>query len=52
MIIAARETSSNTDDQQYQTLPDWISIRGYSDTSAVTRYYYPFGALLTVTNAN
>jgi hypothetical protein len=48
IIIAARESSANTSDDRYETVPDWLTARGYADTSSRSAFYYPFGALLNV----
>jgi hypothetical protein len=47
IIIAARETAANTNNERLDSLPDWIVGRGYADVSSQTRYFYPFGGLLT-----
>jgi len=46
-IISARETAANTNDERLDSLPDWIAARGYLDTSLNTRFFYPFGSLLS-----
>lgn len=52
LILAARETAANTDDYQLDALPDWIAARGFVDSSARTKFYYPYGSLLTMGSAN
>lgn len=51
-ILAARETAANTNDERFESIPDWISARGFIDSSTLTRYIYPYGALLTISNVN
>lgn len=46
-IIAARETAANTTNEIQESVPDWITARGYSGAPVATRYYYPFGSLLS-----
>lgn len=48
-IIAARVSAANTSDETQESIPDWISARGYN-TSAGVRYYYPQGGLLSLVN--
>lgn len=45
-IAQAREISANTSNMTFDTVPDWISKRGYCGASAVDRYVYPMGELL------
>jgi hypothetical protein len=47
MIIAARESAANMGVERFESLPDWITARGYSGGSPPTRYFYPFGSLLS-----
>lgn len=51
-ILAARETAANTNNERFESLPDWITARGYSDGALQSRYHYPFGSLLSVSNVN
>lgn len=46
-ILAARESAANMSDEQFESLPDWITARGYSGGTPSTRYVYPFGSLLS-----
>lgn len=46
-IMAARETAANMGSENWESLPDWITARGYSGGSPPTRYFYPFGSLLS-----
>lgn len=49
-IISARETAANTNNEQFDVLPDWIAARGFSGGVPQSGYYYPFGSLLSVSN--
>lgn len=51
-IISARETAANTNNERFESMPDWIAARGYSGSISSDRYFYPFGSLLTVANAS
>lgn len=46
-IIAARESAANMNDEQFESLPEWITARGYSGGTSTLRYVYPFGSLLS-----
>jgi hypothetical protein len=46
-FFAARESAANMNDERLDSLPDWIAARGYTDASTQSRYFYPFGSLLT-----
>lgn len=52
LIISARETAANTNDERLESLPEWITARGFTDASVKSRYVYPFGSLLTATNVS
>ena len=51
-ILAARESAANTGEERLESLPDWIAGRGYTDVSNKSRFFYPFGALLTTANVS
>lgn len=51
-IIAARETAANTNNEGFESLPDWIAARGFFDGRNQARFFYPFGSLLSVGNVN
>lgn len=51
-IIAARETAANMNNERWDSLPEWISARGFTDGGSQTRYVYPFGSLLSVSNVS
>lgn len=47
-IMQAREVSSNSSNEKFDFIPDWIAARGYSGTYVAARYVYPYGDLLSV----
>lgn len=49
LLYAAREAGANTSDETHESVPEWIAARGYNFSPA-TRYIYPYGALLSLTN--
>lgn len=51
-IISARESAANMNSERFDSLPDWITARGFTDGGNVSRYVYPFGSLLSVSNVN
>lgn len=46
-ILDARVNAANQDYEPIETLPPWLTARGYGQLSE-TRYVYPFGELLTL----
>lgn len=50
-IIAARETAANMNNEQFEHMPDWIAARGYSGSTPLTQFTYPFGSLLSAINS-
>lgn len=48
LVLTARQNAANEGDERFESIPDWISARGYSFPST-TRFYYPMGALLSAT---
>lgn len=51
LVLAARETAANMSNEFHEHVPDWIAARGYN-FSASTRYVYPYGSLLSLSNVN
>jgi hypothetical protein len=49
-IMEARANMANRDNRQLESVPDWLSIRGVGQPSAISAYLYPFGPLLTMTS--
>lgn len=45
LILTARTEGANQGMETYETMPDWITARGYA-SSFPTRWYYPTGSLL------
>jgi hypothetical protein len=51
-IIAARETAANMGNERFESMPEWISARGYSGGVSDSRYMYPLGPLLSLANVS
>ncbi len=51
LINQARVIAANEEEDQLETIPDWLAGRGYSGQIAATRYFYPHGPALTVSGA-
>lgn len=51
LIVQARVNAANTDVEDYETIPEWISARGYAGSYPATRYIYPNGALISIGNS-
>lgn len=49
LLLDARLSAANSDDNTFETIPDWISARGYAESAPSTRYIYPFGPLISAT---
>lgn len=47
LIITARTEAANQGFDGHESIPDWISARGYANPGD-ERFYYPFGTLLTL----
>lgn len=47
LITQARVESANTDVEMRESIPSWISERGYSRSFVDTRYFYPMGSLFS-----
>lgn len=43
LIYAARERAANSSNEQFESIPDWISARGYAGAQSYSRYIYPYG---------
>lgn len=48
LLTTAREDAANTDVEMIESIPSWISVRGYGGTLNSTRYFYPLGGLFSV----
>lgn len=46
-ILQARISAANSEDNQYDVLPDWIAARGYAGGAPVAKFIYPLGPMLT-----
>lgn len=49
LILAARVAAANANNESYESIPDWITARGFNHTPSL-RYFHPYGSLLTATN--
>lgn len=47
LILQARADEANSQDAINETLPEWITARGYASPAEVTRYVYPYGSLFS-----
>lgn len=52
LIWQARENAANTDDQTFESIPEWIAARGYTSIAPQTRFIFPQGDLLSIGGAN
>lgn len=50
LIIEARETAANWDNYFLDSVPDWISARGYGGSYPSYRYFYPNAPLMTMSD--
>lgn len=48
LILSARELASNTGENQYDTVPDWIAARGYAGVAPSQRYLHPYGPMIAL----
>lgn len=46
LILTARVAAANSNNESYESVPDWIIARGFNHTSP-TRYFHPYGGLLS-----
>lgn len=49
-IMQARLDAANAVQEQYQTVPDWITARGYAGAAPSVRFIYEYGPLIAVTD--
>lgn len=48
LILQAREEAANTDMAREDSIPSWISIRGFGGPKMATRFYHPLGSLFAI----
>jgi hypothetical protein len=48
LIIEARVLNANSEDNQIDTMPSWISARGYAGSAVDSRYFYPYGPMINI----
>lgn len=51
LILTARIAAANSNNESYESIPDWIAARGFNH-SPTTRYFHPYGSLLSLTAAS
>lgn len=51
IIAEARAQSANEQQGTIETLPEWITTRGYKGSPSTTRYFAPFGEYLSMMGA-
>lgn len=49
LITNARVNDANINENQYESMPEWYTARGFVGTTVPSRYYYPYGPILAVT---
>lgn len=47
-ILQARISAANSEENQYESIPEWISARGYAEVAPAFRYTYPLGPMISV----
>lgn len=52
LILQARVADANAMQDQLDTIPDWIAARGSNFTNPQTRFYYPYGPLISATEVS
>lgn len=51
LITAARVSAANSNNESYESVPDWIVARGFNHAPA-QRYFHPYGSLLSLTTVS
>lgn len=46
LMTEARVASANSEDVQLDTVPEWITARGYAQAYPSVRYFYPYGPMI------
>jgi hypothetical protein len=49
LVMSARVDAANSNNETYESIPDWITARGFNSSSS-QRYFYPYAGLLTLSN--
>lgn len=49
LILQARVNDANAQENQLDTIPDWIAARGSNFQTPSVRFYYPYGPLISLT---
>lgn len=50
LIMTARVNAANANVGSFETVPDWLSARGYAGSGPQGRYLYEYGSLIAVMN--
>lgn len=48
LIIEARVSNANLENNQLDTMPEWLAARGYAGSVVDSRFYYPLGPMISV----
>lgn len=48
LILEARVANANSEDNQIDTMPSWITARGYAGSAVDSRYFYPYGPMINI----
>lgn len=48
LITQARLSAANAEETEHESIPEWITARGYGNVAPATRFFYPFGRLISV----
>lgn len=51
LILQARANDANAQENQLDTIPDWIAARGSNFQAPNNRFFFPYGPLISVTEA-
>lgn len=51
LITMARVSAANSNNEFYESVPDWIAARGFTGYNT-QRYFHPYGSMLSVANVN
>lgn len=49
LILEARVGAANDAESVYETLPEWIAARGYTGNTLPSKFFYPYGPMISVT---
>ncbi len=52
LIMEARVAAANSEENQFDSIPDWIAARGFSGAAPVSRFIYPYGPMISALEAS